>query len=157
MAEQKKRVSWSMVVCGVILVPLGVVFGFIETVGRQGTLLGRHERLIAQHPRTEADVLTTLGTYGHFSSDVKAATLSIAPDDFSLPPRLRFDRWTDGAVDVIIVFSQDNGYQGQWLIDDHRQWPMDDRRALVGRDADAWWHVRRWAEQAYTAIHGPRR
>jgi hypothetical protein len=94
-------------------------------------------------------VLTTLGTLGHFSSDLEAAALSIVPDDFSLPSGLRFDRWTDGPVDVIIVFSQDKRYPTEWLVANHR--------ALVVRDADAWWHVRRGAEKAHTAIHVPRR
>ena len=52
---------------------------------------------------------------------------------------------TDGPAEVGIWFDHDNRYLAR-------------KSDLSIEDAGfGWWRVRRWAEQAYTAIHGPRR
>jgi len=53
-------------------------------------------------------------------------------------------RWEDGPVEVLVSFKHRTG----WL---------EYKVLRLRSDRFTWWHVRRWAEQAYTAIHGPRR
>jgi hypothetical protein len=56
-------------------------------------------------------------------------------------------RWEEGPVEVIVVFTRFG--IGQSLLD------YKDLR--LNSERFTWWHVRRWAEKAWTAIHGPRR
>src|SRR5579885_1863223 len=47
MPEEKKRFPWWLVVCALVCVIGAALLGFIETVGRRGTIVGRYERLLA--------------------------------------------------------------------------------------------------------------
>jgi hypothetical protein len=55
MPDEKKRFPWRLAACAFLLVALAAVLGFIETVGRQGTIVGRYERIRVGMLRTETD------------------------------------------------------------------------------------------------------
>jgi hypothetical protein len=59
MAEEKKRFPWWLPACSVLLVIFAVALGFVETVGRQGTIVGRFNRL--EMYMSEAEVRAILG------------------------------------------------------------------------------------------------
>jgi hypothetical protein len=129
MSEEKKRFPWWLVACAVVLVLLAAVLGFIETVGRQGTLLGRYEHIKERMSRDEARRILGTPSYSNYFSD----------------------HWEDDHNSVALDF-QRNQISSRGIF---RAGPMISPR--VWDKYDARWHVRRWAEQACTAIHGPRR
>jgi len=133
MAEQKKRFPWCLGVCAVVLLLLGTVVGFIETVGRQGTLT-RAETINDEEQHSKADVLRILGP--------PTSTKRLLNDEDHEVGTLY--EWEDGPIRV------------RFVVVDNSTFLNIDRSAAPQRDT-TWWHVRRWAEQAYTAIHGPRR
>jgi len=45
MPEEKKPFPWWLAVSATLLVPLAAALGFIEAVGRQGTLAGRWQHI----------------------------------------------------------------------------------------------------------------
>jgi hypothetical protein len=131
MADEKKRFPWWLVVCAVLLVPLAAVVGLIETVGRQGTIVGRCERVKPGMLDTEARAI--LGPPDEEDSHVFGVYGSV---------------WREGPIVVIVQWEQWNQFAPRYVYD-ASCWVVSGR-------SDPWWHVRRWAEQAYTAIHGPR-
>jgi hypothetical protein len=78
-----------------------------------------------------------------------------ANDALGSYPWLLDDRdlyWLDGPVDVKLRFEG-------WSIlhPDPNDWHVRDKRLRVNGAGPTWWQARRWAEQAYMAIHGPHR
>jgi hypothetical protein len=133
MAQEKKRFRWWLflcaAVCAVLLVPLAAALGLIETVGRRGTLAGRYERI--QEGMSRTDVVRILG---------QPPIIFQRTDSMPEPAQ----HWDEGPVLVAVWFDEKNRV----------------RVKSIGHFAGeifVWWHVRRWAEKAYTAIHGPRR
>jgi hypothetical protein len=59
MAERKKRFPWWLAACAAALAIVAAVLGFIETVGRQGTIVGRYDRLTKG--MSYADIISVLG------------------------------------------------------------------------------------------------
>jgi hypothetical protein len=129
MAEEKKRLPWRLLACAVALLIAGLTVGFIETIGRQGTIVGRYERIKDGMKLTE--VLRILGPP--------------LPDNGTLPQDMgQMQVWAEGPMYVIMAVDDDRGY-GKDLIEN----PPEKGERHV------WWHLRRWAEQVCTAIHGP--
>src|SRR5579885_2286626 len=125
MPEEKKRLPWWLVACAAVLVPLAAVLGFIETVGRRGTIYGRFNEI--GNGMSRADVLRILG-----------------------PPSYAPDK--EGLVWEV-------GLDHSWVQFDGRDRVTS--KGIEGSDLPSaygvGWFVRRWAEKAFTAIHGPRR
>jgi hypothetical protein len=134
MAEGQKRFPWWLVACAALLVPPAAVIGFIETVGRQGTTVGRCQRL--ELGMAEFDALALVG---------RPADWNFNSPDFGDGA---CSMWYDGPMDVTVYWTK--GEQPERGI---RSIQFDRSQ----RGPDPFWHMRRWAEQAYTAIHGPRR
>jgi hypothetical protein len=53
MSEGKKRFPRWLIICALLLVPFAAVLGLIETVGRQGALVGRYELIKEGMSRAE--------------------------------------------------------------------------------------------------------
>jgi hypothetical protein len=188
MAEEKKRFPWWLVACAAGLVLLAAMLGFIETVGRQGTIIGRYERLLAptylQSLAGDADMegfdlnmpesaaFAALGPYTDCRDEATAWWLldrkvqtvrnrfAVLPEEPRLKtkapyiggwpggnwPPSRVMRWEEGPVEVTVVFTRF----------DRARWFLNYKDLRLNSERFTWWHVRRWAEKAYTAIHGPR-
>jgi hypothetical protein len=127
MVEEKKRFSWRVLASAGLVVVLAALVGFIETVGRQGTIIGRAERLKTGMSRLQ--VAQILGRADIFRGTDSPIWLD--DRDRLVQVAVRFDV-SDRVVSVEIV--DDPG----WL-----------RPFRFG--------IRRWAENAYMNIHGPRR
>jgi hypothetical protein len=127
MPDEKNRFPWWLL--AVAGLPLAAVLGFIETVGRQGTLVGRFE--LVRTGMSFVEVVDALGSCPCVLDD-------------------RDQYWLDDPVDVKLRF------EGKWRLDPN-DWHVLDKRLRVNGAGSTWWRIRRWAEQAYTAIHGPRR
>jgi hypothetical protein len=138
MAEEKKRFPWWLIVCAVLFVPLAAVFRFIETVGREGTILGRYERV----------------TEGMKYDD--AARILGTPDDEGLGPSrflgpaslAHYSHWSEGPSEVWVEVSIGRSFGTECCV--------RGKASEVSRRFSLW-HLRRWAEQAYAALHGPHR
>jgi hypothetical protein len=122
MAEDKQRFPWWPLAGAVVLGTAALlVLGVIETVGRQGTIIGRAEGIKIGMSR----VAQILGV----------ASLNGGSD---------WPIWLDDRAVVDVEF-------------DHHDHVSDVRI----RDDAGWlptrWRLRRWAERACKAIHGPRR
>ena len=129
MAEEKKRFPWWLVVVAAALVPLAAALGIIETVGRQGTIIGAADRIQAgmSHDR----VWSIIGP--PVSSDIENSGWSVT------------EGWLESPITVQVTFQG-----GRVSTKDVGKLPSDPGEHIR-------WHFRRWAERAYTAIHGPRR
>jgi hypothetical protein len=137
MAEEKKRFGWWLVLCAVLAVLLAAVLGLVETVGRQGTIVGRFQRI--EKGMAMPDVVAVLG--------VSSSTAS----------RPRFwGEWKEGPVKVTITLSCIETHADKTL-DRYPHYAVEGKYLEFQANPAAFWWVRRWAEQAYTAIHGPRR
>jgi hypothetical protein len=97
------------------------VIGFVEMIGRQGTIESRYDSVKEGMSRDEA--LRMLGP----------------PDDFEAP----YYRWLDGAGYVTVRFDEHDHVAEKEIV-------------FLTRDDTFWWHSRRLAEEAWTAIHRPR-
>jgi hypothetical protein len=135
MGEPKKRFPLWVFACAVLSV-LGASFvGFVELVGRQSTIIGRYEQ-------------------------VKDGTTYDEVCDIINPPPYSMRRWSrsaklpDGRVGVTVGWTEGPG-SVSFLYD-----PATHRVSPAGSYIEqgfSFWHLRRWAEKAYAAIHGPRR
>jgi hypothetical protein len=132
MAEAQKRFSWWLVVAAVLPVFFAAVVGFIETVGRQGTIVARFHRLELNMAEGEARAI--LGR----REDMNIPSIGHNPG---------WSIWREGPMDLTIYWIQ--GPRERHI----RSIEFD----LSRRAPFLFWRLRRWAEQAYTAIHGPRR
>jgi|SRR5579885_1535468 len=128
MPEEKKRFPWWLLGCAVALVLLAAVVGFIETVGRERTIIGRFDKLEVGMPETKVEAI--LGR-----ADLEQSG----------------SYWHEGPVDVEVV------WQTEWKDDEPQGRRVARKSYRVESGGYALWRIRRWAEQAYTAIHGPRR
>ena len=126
MAEEKKRFPWRLWAGTLVALLLAAVVGFIETVGRRGTVVGRYERIHVGMSRGRVD--------------------QILSHDFPTENSGWLEFWNDGPLSLCLTFRDDR------VIDKSLESSFTQTT-----NSRAWWHVRRWAEQAYTAIHGPRR
>ena len=169
MAEEKKRFSWWWLVAASLLLAIcGLLFGLIETFGRQGTLIGRSESIKRGMPADE--VIRILGKpddggdrldrhFVGFRHGVTGASVrtyrsweELRDDLIFTDPEGSLLRWDEGPAHVWVEFDD-----GNWTIQD--RWERRAFRTASEVDSRRFtlWQVRRWAEQAYTAIHGPRR
>ena len=140
MAEEKKRFPWWLVVCAALLVPLAAVIGLIETVGRQGTVVGRYGRIY--EGMLEPETLAVLGP----------------PDitDFACSGPVQMYCWREGPTIVWVVITEE--HLAGWQSDHNRtRRTLTFKQLTMEKGVFVLWHLRRWAEQAYTAIHGPSR
>jgi hypothetical protein len=128
MVEEKKRLPWRLIVLAVVVLTCALLVGFIETAGRQGTIVGRYEQIENGMPREK--ILRILG-----DSPFQEACG-------------RWAMWPDGPVVIMVNF------KGDRVSDKAVREPVPDEQRM--QDLHTWWRARRWAEQAYTAIHGPR-
>ena len=135
MAEEKKRFPWWWVVCAAILLPLAAALGFIETVGRKGTIVGRWE-LIAGPDE------------GIKKGTSRAETFRVLGEHWREGRLGAMGFWNDGPAHVAVSFDgDDRAVLGNLVMLP----PYEYKGSLT------WWNLRRWAERTYTAIHGPRR
>jgi hypothetical protein len=67
MADEKKRFPWWLAAGAVVLAIVGTALGFIETVGRRGTLVGRWEAVRAHVAMPEAELVRLLGPPLHMT------------------------------------------------------------------------------------------
>lgn len=128
-AEEKK--PWWLVVSAVLLLVAAVVY-FIDTVGRDGTLVGRYD--LVRTGMSFAEAKDALGSY---------------PGVLDGKTHDRY--WFDGPAEVRLGFEA----MSVWP-PDPKDWRVREKRLHVNDAGSIWWHVRRWAERAYTAIHRPR-
>jgi hypothetical protein len=144
MAEEKKRFLWWLWAGAMALAIFAHVFGFIETVGRRGTLGDRYEQIEVgmRYDR----VLRILGT----------------PDgvelggQFAATAELYYPYWREGPDEVSMEVSFNRTvWTGHGYRTDTE--PRVERKLSRINRRFSPWYIRRWAEQAYTAIHGPRR
>jgi hypothetical protein len=149
MAEVKKRFPWWLILCAAVLVPLAAVTGLIETVGRRGTLVGR---------------LDQIDKWGTEWMDEDEFLRILGPPTETGPGRHCFSgewgvnhRWQDGPASLLVFASRLRLNRGKACgLIGRKDFENEDGHVTVSRDVILW-RVRRWAEQAYTAIHGPRR
>lgn len=152
MAEARKRVPWWLIVCTAILVPLAAVVGLIETVGRQGTLVGRLEQVPDTRSRgwiPEHEFLRIMGP----PSETSLGTL---PRICGATWGVHY-RWRDGPASLEVFSSRlrsDLGMATEVVAT--RDFEDEDGHIALDRHVVVW-RIRRWAEDAYTAIHGARR
>lgn len=187
MAELHKRFPYRMLAGAVLLVIVAAVLAFVETVGRRGTLVARYERLLAptyqqrlaggadmegfEGEISESDVVALLGSYtdcrdklegmgwpliesigtvrNRFGVLPEEPRLKTAEPYLPIPTSvfpLRAMRWEEGPVEVTVVFSR---FYGHSL--------LEYKGLRLKSERFTWWHLRRWAEMAWTAIHGSRR
>jgi hypothetical protein len=177
MSEAKKWFPWWLPAWSAVLVISALGAGFIET-GRRGTLVGRYDRIHERMP--EADAVAILGppltvTEAHalhrsllrpeafvfptsWSTNPLAhyfTHMQVWPPVTPLPVITKSYIWRDGPAEArLVMMRQYRGrYKGDWSDD----WVVGQADLQVDNAPFGSWHVRRWAEQAYTAIHGPRR
>jgi hypothetical protein len=156
MAEEKKRFPWRLVVCAAVLVPVAAVLGFIETVGRQGTILGRSEEVKDGMSREQVHRILGTPSISHVDAEWFDGRVIVDTDD----------QWFDGPVSVDVEFWKNEVSHRTLLIRSDPDYDYADNYWNRGpvhhwgpytRTHRVWWNIRRWAEQAYTAVHGPRR
>lgn len=185
MPETQKRFPYRLLVCSVVLVILAAAIGLIETVGRRGTIVGRYERLRAPTylqtlaggadmegfdlNMSESEVLAVLGPYtdcrdeptgwepprrnaettrNRFGVLPPEPQLKSTEEYFTVPTGVmpaRLMRWEEGPGEVTVVSHRVYGHCF-----------LDYKDLRLTSDRLTWWHVRRWAEIVWTAIHGPR-
>ena len=131
MAEEKKRFPWRLVVCAVVLVPLAAALGLFETVGRKGTIIGRYDRV--KKGMSWFDVTAILGPASDNGLDGNLLDL----DSYTVC-------WQEGPATIVVEFDPETVVLHKRIA----TYPPFTRDHF-------WWHVHRWAEKAYTAIHGP--
>jgi hypothetical protein len=138
MAEEKKRFPWWLVVCAVVAVLLAAVIGFIETVGRRGTPADRYERvgkgILTKAGMVKEDIVAILGAPTKIENGSKRGEICV---------------WQDGPAEIRVCFSHTRDDEWEAI------WSRFDEDGAYRRSVT--WRIRRWAEQAYTAIHGRRR
>jgi hypothetical protein len=140
MAEAKKRFPWRLLACAVPLVPLAAVVVLVETAGRQGTLEGRWEGLREREEISEVDLLRIVGS-----------PLRITPTPIPGAETAQTYVWEDRpAMLAAMVYPSSARPETRTATIMLKFVDTDARPGFT-------WHFRRRAEQAYTAIHGPRR
>jgi hypothetical protein len=155
MAEEKKRFPWWWLACAVLLVIFAAVMGFIETVGRQGTIVGRYEQIHPEMSRRE--VYAILGRTTNVWTFPRSAEGFLGPPDVA--------RFCDDPLTMWEVFTWDDESPARvevWfgkcrLSDGTERWRTKSKRLRLNDRRLSWWHFRRWTEKAHAAIHGPRR
>jgi hypothetical protein len=167
MPEEKKRFPWWLVAASLLLAICGLLFGLIETFGRQGTLIGRSESINRGMPSGE--VIRILGWpddggdrlrrhFVGFRHGVPGASVRTyrnwgeLRDDLIFAQGTALLRWDEGPAHVWVEFDQ-----GNWTVQDHWERRAFRTASEVDGRRSTLWQLRRWAEKAYTAIHGPRR
>lgn len=130
MAEAQKRFPWWLLVCSVLLPIFASVMAFVVTVGRQGTLVGKYDQVEVGMPESTARAIVG------------------RPAEVDVPHVGVYEAWSlwrEGPGELTIF----------WMDDEHGRhvWRVSHR---VQRGYK-YWHLRRWAEKAWTLIHGPRR
>jgi hypothetical protein len=191
-----------IVAFSVPLVLLGTILGFIETVGRQGTIIGRYERLPAptvrqlnasyssanQEELSEAEVFAIFGPFNDYRPDpagmqgweyrqknaeTKRDLYKILPKEPEVEERLpafyvgepipvRVANWREGPVEVAVAFQPCHAVDlnpenpGSFHVRATR-WLVYANDLQVKSERFSWWHIRRWAEKAWTMMHGERR
>lgn len=185
MTKAQKRFSWWLVAYSLLLAICGLLFSLIETVGRQGTIVGRFHRIVCRdlegpsippgmlanniplsvkaEGMTIDEAFRILGTpdychddpvgWAHWADHLPPQDIVWACpyccDTWNLD-RMKVARWTEGPVEVTLGFGVDERPGRQVCI-------VFAKKLHVTNTCFSAWHVRRWAEQAWTAIHGPRR
>jgi hypothetical protein len=129
MEEPKKRPRFLVIACAAALVIAAIVLGFIETVGRRGTIVGRSTRVTLGMPL--AEVLRIFG-----------------PAECSAEKELI---WYESDLGFLVEFDRNNRVSAFFISKFIRPWPIPQRQFWE----KTVWHLRRWAEHAWTAIHGP--
>jgi hypothetical protein len=175
----KKRFPWRLLACAVVLVLIAAVVGFIETVGREGTIIGRYEQV--RDGMSKEQVVAILGPEQPSSwvgeeeamrrekelnrtqklvDIVKRVQRHIQGVDPSDGRLLDWAEWKIGPASVYVDFVA-NDWDGRiprsrkdiarWSVVSKDLWLEFDGPPPIA------WRLRCWAEQVYTAIHGPRR
>jgi hypothetical protein len=154
MTEEKKRFPWRLIGCAVLAVLLAAVVGFIETAGREGTVIGRYERIKRiKHGASEAEIVAIMGKDALRSGETADGTdLDTCLERADGLGRIRV---TVATKDADIMASPPLAWVTR-IIEPHGKAFAFTELELAG-DPPFLWRCRRWAEQAYTTIHGPRR
>jgi len=176
-----KRFWQSVCVIAVLLVVAAAFTGMAE-VGRRGTLVGRYEGIHERMP--ESDALAVLGPPLTVTESRSIDYCLLRPEllpNMSLavsakplvcyfwelenwPPVPAFlpsaaitksYTWRDGPAEARLVMMR--RYRGRYKGDWSDEWVVGQAELQVDSVPFGSWRLRRWAEQAYTAIHGPRR
>lgn len=149
-----------MLAGAVLAVLFAAAIGFIETVGREGTIVGRYERI--KHGASEAELVAVMGEEAARRGQMAIGT--------HLDLRLE---WADGLGRVYVAlatkdaheitfFKEYKGGSVVWtstsIVEPRKHfWTVASTKLELEDNPTLLWRCRRWAEQAYTAIHGPRR
>ena len=135
MSERRKRLPWRLLACAVLLVILAAGIGLIETVGRHGTIVGRFERI--QEGMALPEVVAVLG----------ASSSAVSRPRF-------WGEWGEGPVKVTITLSCIEKHADKAQEDRYPHYGVEGKYLEFQDNPPVFWWVRRWAEQAYTTIHG---
>ena len=149
MAQPKKRFPYKFTAGAAILLIGALLSVAIATVGRQGTIASRYEQI--QKGMSPEEVVAIMGKPDE--------------DQFRKHHGVSWEDYTfrDGAAEVWILFSAPDQFQEareppvDVSVHQHKEWVVRIKSLSVHGSGFISWHFRRWAEQAYTAIHGPRR
>ena len=181
MTEEKKR-SWQPLCVVAVLLLLAGLCTSIAEMGRRGTLVGRYERIHERMPESEALSILGRPLTATESCSIDRSLLRpevLPPVSFAVsnsrlgdyfwelenwPPVPAFlpsaaitksYTWRDGPAEARLIMMRERGgrYQGDWS----DKWVVGQTELQVDSMPFGLWRIRRWAEQAYTAIHGPRR
>jgi hypothetical protein len=167
MAEEKKRFPWWLVATAALLL-VAAVLGFIETVGWRGTIVGRYERI--QDGMSEAEALSILGPGDPVFEPSELSNTQNEQIEWNLAHPGTYVgyhvKWQEGPARVLVIFVAPSPAAPAvltsrewfgWPPQDHYDFKVMVKIFRMTNDIAPAWDLRRWAEQAYTAIHGPRR
>jgi hypothetical protein len=151
MAEPKKRIPHWVLVCSVLLAIVAAVLGFIEAVGRRGTIVGRYHRLAEGNTVTAEEAFRILGKPDDYREVPSISTSPVPPEwrrYFLASNRTKLAAWREGPAELVVAF-------GPIDFDHPKTWYATGAKTLrVSGPGFGWWHVRRWAEQTWTLING---
>jgi hypothetical protein len=176
MEESKKRLPLWMIFLAVLLIVCAPLVGFIETVGRQGTIIGRCAQL--RNGMSKEEVITILGHerpsswVGEHGGTYQERTLShweeVAARYIKLPRHIQgvdpgsgqlldWAEWHEGPATVYVDFVAKD-WDGKFPRFRHEiaHWSVLSTDPRV-ENASMSWRIRLWAEEIWMAIHGPHR
>jgi hypothetical protein len=133
----KKRLWYWLIAAAAPFVICALLVTFIAIVGRQGTLVGRYDRV--ESGMQLADAFATLGSGFEYWNDKEL-------------------HWSEGPANVTLhvqlQITPPSGAEGS---EPRIEWLVAGKDLHIDGDGNLWWRIHRLAEQAWARMHGPSR